>query len=188
MNSDEHRFKGAAGAAASLTVVVFFLSGCGSQKETIQFSDEHMATLEAREQTPARSPQTAEIKPLDKQDLFTARVAVYSFLLQRHFWDDGEYSAVFLQDDDIVEALAKKFPTHVPPIKSSEHAALVLNRTPVDKDTGKPAMILSVDVGEPNADDSVDAIGRWYAGGAVTGFYNFVLKKSGDGWAINIVK
>jgi hypothetical protein len=62
------------------------------------------------------------------------------------------------------------------------------NRSPIDKDTGRPAMILSVDVGEPNADDSVDALGKWYAGGAVTGFYSFVLKKSGDDWTIDGVK
>jgi hypothetical protein len=49
-------------------------------------------------------------------------------------------------------------------------------------------MILSVDVGEPNADDSVDALGKWYAGGAVTGFYSFVLKKSGGDWAIESVE
>jgi hypothetical protein len=58
----------------------------------------------------------------------------------------------------------------------------------MDKDTGKPAMILSVEVAEPAADDSVAAIGKWFAGGSVSGFYTIVLKKTGDDWAIQTVR
>ena len=45
-------------------------------------------------------------------------------------------------------------------------------------------MILSADVNEPNPDGSVDAVGRWYAGDAVTGFRAFHLEKAGDEWQI----
>jgi hypothetical protein len=49
-------------------------------------------------------------------------------------------------------------------------------------------MILSAEVNEPNADDSVDAIGRWYAGDAVTGFRAFHMIKLNDDWQIAEVK
>ena len=115
-------------------------------------------------------------------------VVVYAYLLQRHFWDDGEYSAIFLQgDDDEVGELIKEFPSHVPPIKPSYRADLKPNRTPVDKDTGKPAIILSVDTLDP-VDDTVQAVGKWYAGGAVSGFYTINLRKRGDDWVVESAK
>ena len=114
---------------------------------------------------------------------------IFSYLLERHFWDLADYSAVFLQaDDKEVAALIKKYPDHNPPIKQSSHAKLQAHHTPMDKDTNKPAMILSVEVNEPNADGSVDALGRWYAGDAVTGFRAFNLKKVDGAWQIATVK
>jgi hypothetical protein len=41
-----------------------------------------------------------------------------------------------------------------------------------------------VDLDDPNDDGSVTAIGKWYAGGAVTGFYSYQLKKNGNEWVI----
>jgi hypothetical protein len=161
------------------------LTGCATDKEKIPFTDEPSAHP-VNINTVARPP---EPKKLEKADELKIRALVFDYLLSRHFWDDGEYTAIFLQGkEDEVNELIKKLPNHVPPVKASYHADLPPNHTPIDKDTGKPAMILSVDVGEPNADDSVDAIGRWYAGGAVAGFYTFELKKSGDGWEIGSVK
>ena len=49
-------------------------------------------------------------------------------------------------------------------------------------------MILSVDVSEPDADDSVDVLGRWYAGDAVAGFRAFNLKEVDGDWKIATVK
>jgi hypothetical protein len=155
------------------------LAGCSANKASVHFSDEHL-------QRPADPiiGVAADSKKLGDQDLFKVELAIYGDLLQRHFWDDGGYSAVFVQgNDDEVAAVIKEFPKHVPPIKTSDHAQLLPNRTPVDKDTGKPAMILSVDALDPEG-DTVEAIGKWYAGGAVTGFYTFSLKKSGDDWVI----
>lgn len=161
----------------------FLLAGCGTDKEALQFRDE-------RPQPPDRSADSLvpSSKKLNKQDLFKIELAVYGYLLQRHFWDDNEYAAIFLQgEDDEVDALIKQFPNHVPPIKTSDRVELPPNRTPIDKDTGRPAMILSVDALDP-VDDTIKAIGKWYAGGAVSGFYTFSLQKTGETWVIESSK
>ena len=168
---------------------VCWLAGCSTNKEQIIFSDESTARQSATNAVMASPQQKPPPKELSHADELKIREVVFGYLLSRHFWDDGDYSAVFLQGDDHeVDALIQKFSGHVPPIKPGYDADLPQNRSPVDKSTGRPAMILSVDVGEPNADDSVDALGKWYAGGAVTGFYSFVLKKSGDDWVIESVE
>jgi len=164
-------------------------AGCSTNKEEIVFSDESTVRQSATNIVDAVPQPKPQPKKLEKLDELRVRQVVFGYLLSRHFWDDGGYSAIFLQGaDDEVDALIKNFPNHVPPIKPSYLADLPLNRSPIDRDTGGLAMILSVDVGEPNADDSVDALGKWYAGGAVTGFYSFVLEKSGDDWTIESVK
>ena len=161
-----------------------WLAGCSTSKEQIQFSDEHSSE-------PTNAPAIAappQPPRLEKADLRKVEMAVYGYLLQRHFWDAGEYSAVFLQSGDgEVADIRLAFPGHNPPIKAANRAELRPGRTPVDKDTGKPAMILSVDALEPEG-DTVAAIGRWYGGDAVTGFYTFDLKKNGADWEIENVK
>jgi len=168
------------------TICAGWLSGCTSNREQIQFSDER-----APEPTNAPAPIIAappRPQRLQKDDLLRVEIAVYGYLLQRHFWDAGEYSAIFLQADDAeVKTIRRAFPNHNPPIKAATHAELRPGRTPMDKDTGRPAMILSVDALEPEG-DTVAAIGRWYAGDAVTGFYTFDLKKNGAEWVIESVK
>jgi hypothetical protein len=156
-------------------------AGCAADKEKIVFSDD------AAVRTAAASAVVAlpESKKLAKADERKIEQAVFSYLLERHFWDLAEYSAVFVQADDAqVEWLMQKFPNHAPPVKMSYRANLRANLTPLDKDTGKPAMILSVDVNEPDADGSVAALGRWYAGATVAGFYTFSLKPDGADWKI----
>jgi len=161
-----------------------WLSSCSTSREEIRFSDEH-SPEPANAVVTAAPPQPQR---LEKADLLKVETAVYGYLLQRHFWDAGEYSAIFLQADDAeVEAIRRAFPNHNPPIKAANHAGLRPGRTPVDKDTGGPAMILSVDALEPEG-NAVEAIGRWYAGDAVTGFYTFELKKNGAEWVIESVK
>lgn len=160
-------------------------SGCSTNKDEIWFrSDELLKTAGSPGETavPAATPKLA------KEDLFKVQLAVYGDLLQRHFLKDGEYSAVFLQGDDAeVAALIKQFPGHVPPIKTSDHADLQPNRTPLDRQTGKPAIIFSVETLDPEG-ETVQAIGRWYAGGAVSGFYTFSLRKVGGNWVIESTK
>jgi len=159
------------------------LAGCSASKEEIRFNDER-----SPEPTNAAATAPPQTPGLEKADLLKVEMAVYGYLLQRHFWDAGEYSAIFLQADDAeVEAIRRAFPNHIPPVKEACRAELRPGRTPVDKDTGGPAMILSVDALEPEG-TTVDAIGRWFAGDAVTGFYTFELKKNGAEWVIEGVK
>ena len=160
------------------------VAGCSSDKEYIRFSDERLPETTNVAAT-AALPQAPR---LGKDDLLKVEMAVYGYLLQRHFWDAGEYSAIFLQADDAeVKAIRRIFPNHIPPIKAACRAELRPGRTPVDKDTGGPAMILSVDALEPEG-DTVAAIGKWHAGDAVTGHYIFSLKKLNGEWTIESVK
>jgi hypothetical protein len=117
-------------------------------------------------------------------DEFKIEAAVYGYLLGRHLSDQDEYSAIFLEGSDAeVAALIQKFPHHVPPIKPSSRIELHPNQAPIDKDTGKPALILSARAMDPTNGVS-EAIGTWYAGGAVSGLYAFVLTKVDGEWII----
>jgi hypothetical protein len=165
-------------AATFLGIAACWLAGC-IDKTPIPFTGDvkysRLTNSAARPQTPS----------LSKADEVKVEKQVFSDLLTRHFWDDGGYTAIFLQaEDKEFEELQAKFSDHKPPLKPSYRANLRPNMTPLDKDTGKPAMILSVDVNEPEPDGSVMAIGRWYAGPAVTGFYSFLLKKNGSDWEV----
>jgi hypothetical protein len=167
---------------AALVVALFLFSGCGTDKSDIEFtSSGSLPKLDTN--STAFSPEKKNSLPeADEQKI---ELAVFSDLLTRHFWDDGGYSAVFLQaDDDLVSAMQKRFHGRKPPIKETYRINVQPNVAPRDKDTGKPAMILSVDIGEPDPDGTVAAIGKWYAGGAVTGFYTYQLKRNGDNWEI----
>jgi hypothetical protein len=125
---------------------------------------------------------------LEDRDEFKIEAAVYGYLLERHFSDQVEYSAIFLEGSDAwVAAMIRKFPNHVPPIKPSNRMQLHPNQTPIDKDTGKPAMILGVEAMDPT-NGVAEAIGTWYAGGAVSGLYAFVLVKVDGEWTIQNAK
>lgn len=165
--------------------LLLLVAGCATHKDNkIVFNDD--AEVRAAKASAAMLPAQ---KKLDKADGLKIEQLIFSYLLERRFWDLADYSAVFLSADDAqVAALMKKYPDHVPPIKQSVHAALPSHKTPMDKQTRKPAMILSVEVNEPNADASVDALGRWYAGDAVAGFRAFHLKKADGEWLIAEVK
>jgi hypothetical protein len=125
---------------------------------------------------------------LEDGDEFKIEAAVYGYLLGRHFSDQDEYSAIFLEGDDArVAALIRKYPNHVPPIKPSDRILLHPNQTPIDKDTGRPAMVLSAKAMDPT-NGVAEAIGTWYAGGSVSGLYAFVLVKVGGEWTIQSIK
>ena len=176
------RFKSALGSGLLL---VLLTGGCHTNTETIVFKDEQSARMQ---ETTIDLKAAPKPKKLSKPDEQQVERLVFGYLLGRHFFDTGDYTGVFLQtSDEQVAAVQAQFPGHVPPIKASYRVDMPANRTPVDKDTGKPAMVLTVETAEPEADDSVDALGRWYAGGAVTGFYTFHLRKTADGWRIETV-
>ena len=164
---------------------VLLAAGCSSNKNKIWFASDEPGAPAGK---PAQTIPSASTRKLVKEDLFKVQVAVYGDLLKRHFADGGGYSAIFLQGDDAeVAALIKQFPNHIPPIKPSDQVDLQPNRAPMDKQTGKPAMIFSVDTLEP-VDDTVQAIGKWYAGGAVSGFYTYSLRKVAGDWVIESAK
>ncbi|MDR3458158.1 MAG: hypothetical protein P4N60_11970 [Verrucomicrobiae bacterium] len=169
-----------AGSLFLAAAFAWLTTGCQSAKNDIVFTDD--ASLPRLE---TNSVAPAHVSSLPKEDEVKIEIQVFSNLLTRHFWEDGDYTAIFLRADDAeVTALQKIFPDRKPPIKESYRVDLQPNQSPRDKDTGKSAMILSVDLDEPAADGTVTAIGKWYAGGAVTGFYSYQLKKTGDDWAI----
>jgi len=121
---------------------------------------------------------------IEKTDDFKIKAAVYGYLLQQHFLDGGGYTAIFLEGSDAeVAALIRKFPNHVPPLKPSDRAQIRPHQTPLDKDTGKPAIVLSAKALDPTNGAS-EAIGTWYGGEAVSGLCAFVLVKAHGEWTI----
>ena len=172
--------------AILICALLVLAAGCATDRSRIVFSDEPApARGGIFQSTPAPPPP----KKLEKADQLKVELAVYGYLVQRHFWDGGDYGAIFIRGDRAeLKQLQKLFPNHVPPLKTADRAELRPGRSPLDRDNGKPAIILSVDAGEPNADDSVDALGKWFAGDAVTGFYTFGLRKTGADWQIESVK
>jgi hypothetical protein len=132
--------------------------------------------------------ESSASRTLESRDDFKIEMAVYGYLLGKQPWGDGEYTAIFLEGSEAwVAALVRKFPIHVPPIKPSNRVQLRPNQTPIDKDTGKPAMILSAKAMDPTNDVS-EAVGTWYAGEAVSGLCAFVLVKVDGEWTIQSAK
>ena len=180
MNLMNIGFKYAGTLCLMATGFALLTAGCQSAKNDIVFSDS--ASIPRLE---TNALPVTRVTSLPKEDETKIEIQIFSNLLSRHFWEDGDYTAIFLRADDAeVSALQKIFPDRKPPIKESYRVDLKPNQSPRDKDTGKPAMILSVDMDEPAADGTVTAIGKWFAGGAVTGFYSYQLIKIGGDWVI----
>jgi len=165
-------------------VLLALATGCASNHEKIVFADE----AEIRAQS-AAAPAPAIQKHLERADESQIEQHVFGYLLEHPLWNLAGCSAIFLQADDTeVAAMMKKYPDHVPPIKPSNRARLKSHRPPLDRDTKKVAIVLTVELSAPDADDSVNATGRWYAGDAVTGFRAFHLKKVDGSWQIEGAK
>ena len=160
-----------------------FLGGCASRQQAIVFSD----MTEVRPAAADRALPPAQ-RTLTAADNVQIERAVFSYLLEHPLGADEACSAIFLQaDEGLEQALIGKYSRHQPPVKPGSHAALSKGRTPMDRDTLGPAMVLSVDICEPESADSTIALGRWYARGSLAGFYTFALKKSGNDWVIQSV-
>ena len=167
---------------SQLTLVLLALAtGCASNHEIIPFSDE--ADVRAQLATPT---PVGAAKHLGSTDEIQIEQLVFGYLLENHLWTLDDCPAIFIQaDESEVAELIKKYPHHVPTLKPAKQAVLKSDRPPVDKDTRKPAILLTVEVNQPNPDDSVDATGRWYAGNAVTGSHAIHLKKVDGTWQIS---
>jgi len=111
-----------AAAVFLATVIALGTAGCRSAKNDIVFTDD--ASL-PRLETNAVAPVKASSLP--KADETKIELQVFSNLLTRHFWEDGEYTAIFLRADDAeVAALQKSFPDRKPPIKEGYRADITI--------------------------------------------------------------
>ena len=161
-----------------LALIVGGVAGCSTNYEPIYFaSDVKPPTF--------KEGDTLATGGLSKAEEKNVQLAVFAYLLEHNAGDVGNASAVFLQaDDDVVSALLKKYPAHQPPIKTSDHIDLRVNQLPLDRDTGRPVMILAAEISDPGPDGSVRVIGRWYSGTTVTQSYTFTMRKTGEVWTI----
>jgi len=141
----------------------------------------------AKPASAAAAPVKASAK-FEAADDFKIEVAVYTYLLQKHPWGDGPYAAIFLGGGaERVAALAKRLPRQVVPFRSGDRVQLRPGQTPLDRDTGKPALVVNAKAMEPTNGVS-EAVGSWYGGGDVSGLYAFVLVETDGQWAIQSVK
>jgi hypothetical protein len=153
-------------------VCLCLLAGCAS----------HKPAQTSKAKAPGASQQ------FEAGDDFKIEAAVYGYLLEKRPWGSGEYAAFFLEGSDArVTALIRKFPHQAPPLKPAARAQLVPNQAPIDKDTGKPGLILSAKAVDPTNGVS-EAIGTWNGGEAVSGTSAFVLMKRDDDWIIQSVQ
>ncbi len=140
---------------------------------------------------PAQPPKA--VAPVAGQNIeagddFKIEEAVYGYLLRKHPWGSGDYAVIFLGGNDArASALIRKFPHQVPPLKPVSRAQFRPNQPPMDKDTGKPGLILSAKAVDPTKDVS-EAIGTWNGGGDVSGLSAFVLMKVNGEWTIQSVQ
>jgi hypothetical protein len=162
--------------------LVWLSAGCASHRESIVFNDDFKAAPENHAAVVAKEPG------LTKSELVQIEMEVFSYLLARHFGEDEQCSAIFIAaEESRTEALAKKFPRHVPPLKAWWHLDQQPGQSPHDLDTGRTAMILSADVADPES-GTVTAIGKWFAGDAMSGHCTLELKMAGDNWVIQSIK
>jgi hypothetical protein len=133
-------------------------------------------------------PASGISQRFEATDEFKIEGIVYGYLLERDFWKGGDFSAIFLKGSNAeVAAVVRRFPNHVPKIKPSDRVRLHEASSPIDKETGRPAMLLAAISSDPEG-DRAEAIGTYYAGPMVSGRYVFTLKKVDGEWTIESVK
>ncbi len=131
--------------------------------------------------------ESSAIREMEASDDFKIETAVYGYLLEKHPWAGG-YAVIYLEaGDKRAAALIKEFPKHVPPLKPASRAERQPNQAPMDRDTGKPGVMLSAKAVDPTNGVS-EAVGTWYAGEGQTGLYAFVLVEMDSQWTIQSVK
>jgi hypothetical protein len=156
----------------------FALAGCAHLTEA------EVAALNGGEvRTAAEELPKGEIKRSIVEETRMAAV-VYTNLLTRKNFAGGEYSAVFVQGTEAeIAALIREFPNHIPKIKPLGRMQFVPNRTPIDLDTGKPAVLLSVVVGEAE-EDRAEAVVTVNAGPLMTSTLIFGLRRVQGQWIV----
>jgi hypothetical protein len=138
--------------------------------------------------TPSPPESSKPAAAFEAGDDFKIETAVYGFLLEKHPWDGGAYSAIYIDaGDDRAMALIRKIPKPSLPLQPVSRAKREPNQPPVDVDTGKPGVILNAKAVDPTNGVS-EAIGTWYAGEGQTGLYAFVLVQMDGQWTIQSAK
>ena len=110
------------------------VAGCATNREKIVLlSDDNLPRHIKNDLPPVAPPK----KTLEQQDRIKVDLEIFGWLLQRHFWDGGAYSAIFLQAEEAeIAVLMKNYPAHVPPLKPLQGVELRLGKSPLDRDTG----------------------------------------------------
>ena len=153
-------------------------SGCASHKP---------AKVSTTSEAPKATPTVASQK-IEASDDFKIEAAVYRYLLEKRPWGSGDFAVIFIGGNDArAAALIRKFPRQVPPLKPVSRSQFGSNQAPMDRDTGKPGLILNAKAVDPTNDVS-EAIGTWNGGGDVSGLSAFVLMKVSGEWTIQSVK
>lgn len=78
-----------------LPVLLALATSCATHNEKIAFSDD--ADVRAAVAS-ASAPQV--LPHLERANELRIEQVIFGYLLERHFWDLADYSAVFLQADD----------------------------------------------------------------------------------------
>ncbi len=164
-----------------IALPALFLVGCYSRENPVFASAHQGPTLPDSSVT----HRASRVAGLSKDDETKIEMQVFRTLLTKDPWNGRGLTALFLQADDTeVSQLRSEFPGIIPPIKSSTRVDLSNKNEPLDRDTGKPALILSVEISRLNQDGSVPATGKWFGAGANTGLVTYVLRRNGDNWEI----
>ena len=161
----------------SLVAAVFIclLAGCTSPKPAKPVEASDVEASGARQK-------------FEADDDFKIETAVYGYLLEKHPWPEGTYTAIFLEgSDERVGALIKKLPHQVLPVKPGGPAQRNPNQAPMDQGAGGPGILLSAKAVDPTNGVS-EAIGTWNCGEAGAGLYAFVLVEINGDWTIQSAK
>jgi len=86
-----------------------------------------------------------------------------------------------------VAELIRRFPRQVPPLKPDDQMQLLPNQAPMDRETGKPGVLLGAKAIDP-ANGVSEAIGTWHGGGDAAGRYALVLVEADGTWTIQSVR
>jgi hypothetical protein len=169
------------GVAALAALLLCALAGCA-----------HLSEVEVAALNGGEARALAEESPMGRPKRSAAEETqmagmVYANLLARRNFADGEYSAIFVKGSAAeVAALMRQFPNHIPKIKPLARLQLVPNRTPIDLDTGKSAVLLGVSVGEAE-EDRAEAVATVNAGPLMSSTLIFGLRRVKGQWGVESI-
>lgn len=167
--------------AAMLGWVAVMLAGCAPGPGPVFHDEGSIPSLP----TNSIVHSTVAIAGLTPEDETKIELMIFRSMLTQHLWNPNGPTAIFLQADDAeVTKLRGEFPGLIPPIKPTRRIDLSERNDPLDKDTGKPAIILSVEFVGATPSGAIRATGKWYSNSADMGLYSFLASRNGDDWSL----